>query len=106
MIKIISSQRYLDDAIVEAKRAAKDYAVTLSIPVEIGGTEYRVIVDGHHALAAAIEDGVEPDLIDAGRQINSEHTQIVADYGADALLQHLWMDSDYRDALTGAPVEF
>jgi predicted acyl esterase len=59
VINVISSQRYTDPTIVAAKRADRDYAVQL-VSVEVEGEEYMV-VDGHHSLAAARADGVEPE---------------------------------------------
>jgi uncharacterized ParB-like nuclease family protein len=58
---LISSQRFLDENTVEQKQADEDYTVQYAL-VEVEGQEYMVVVDGHHSLAAAIRDGVEPDL--------------------------------------------
>ena len=58
---LISSQRYLDENIVKQKQANEDYTVQYAL-VEVEGQEYMVVVDGHHSLAAAIRDGVEPEL--------------------------------------------
>lgn len=104
MTKIISSQEFRDWAIVEAKQAAKDYVVTLSLPIEINGEAYRVVIDGHHSLTAAIEDGVTPEYVDADDQTAGEHAYILENEGAEALLNHLYIDSDYHDAVTGERV--
>lgn len=56
---MISSQRYLNDAIVAEKQAARDYVVSV-IAVTIDGVDYQVVTDGHHSLAAARAAGVEP----------------------------------------------
>ncbi len=58
---LISSQRFLDDEIVEAKRAAEDYTVAVA-QVVVDGVEYQVVVDGHHSMAAAKADGVAVDF--------------------------------------------
>jgi len=58
---LISSQRFLDENTVEQKQADEDYTVQYAL-VEVEGKEYMVVVDGHHSLAAAIRDGMEPDL--------------------------------------------
>jgi len=60
-VNLISSQRYLDENIVKQKQANEDYTVQYAL-VEVEGQEYMVVVDGHHSLAAAIWDGVEPEL--------------------------------------------
>lgn len=60
---IISSQRHLNESIVEDKRANKDYDVIISPEFEIEGETYAVVIDGHHSLAAAKKDGTEPVYI-------------------------------------------
>lgn len=59
---IITSQDYLNEEIIEAKRAAQDYSIQVSPEFEIDGVSYRVLLDGHHSLAAALEDGAELDV--------------------------------------------
>lgn len=54
---LLSAQRYRDPEIVDEKLRAGDFAVSV---VPIGG--YRVVVDGHHSLAAALRAGVRPRL--------------------------------------------
>lgn len=58
---LISSQRFIDEAIVAEKQEAEDYTVQYAV-VTVEGVDYMVVVDGHHSLAAAIRDGVEPDF--------------------------------------------
>jgi hypothetical protein len=101
-MKTISSQRYLDDEIVATKSAAQNYAVLVSPEFEIDGEAYRVILDGHHALAAAIQDGVEPDYTTATGQ-ECDSLQILAD-DPDNFLRLHYMDSDYYDVATGSPI--
>lgn len=57
--KTASTQRYLNPAIVAEKSAATDYAVSV-IEIELDGECWDYVLDGHHSLAAAIQDGVEP----------------------------------------------
>jgi len=43
---LITSQHYLDDAIVAEKQLAGDYAVRVSPAFEFLGSTYRVVLDG------------------------------------------------------------
>ena len=96
---IISSQRYRDPKIVEAKRQAGDYEVSL-VSIEIDGVEYDVVVDGHHSMSAAIADGVEPDWTYVGGELQAE-----ADYlGAEDYLASKSGDDEWYDVRTGALV--
>ena len=96
----ISSQRHLDNEIVEAKRAAKDYEVTLGKVIVVDGTEYQVVIDGNHSLAAARADGVEPVYHDAtATECDREGIEDVQRY-----LEAHWIDSDYYDVETGVNV--
>jgi len=99
----ISSQRHLDDATVEAKRAAKDYNVTVSPVFEIDGDQMRVIIDGHHSYAAAIADGVDPIYTEATEQ-DDDRVAILNRGDIDGYLEASWLDSDYYDAETGRDI--
>lgn len=101
MTRIISSQRYIDDEIVEAKRAARDYQVTLTpaFEVEPWGT-VQVIVDGHHSLEAARLDGVEPVYTEATDQ-TADTIAMIETGRIDDFLATSRMDSDYYDVETG-----
>lgn len=57
---LISSQRYLNRALVAHKAATFKVFVVRTVDVELRGRLYRVLLDGHHALAAARARGVEP----------------------------------------------
>ena len=96
---IISSQRYRNPEIVEAKRQSGDYEVSL-VSIEIDGVEYDVVVDGHHSLSAAITDGVEPDWTYVGGELQAEADNMSAE---DFLAAH-YNDSDYYDVATGNSV--
>lgn len=102
--RIITSQDFLDDEIVEAKRAARDYTITLSREIEIDGEAFRVLCDGHHSLAAALADGVEPVIEDVCQQTEIEHDFIIRERGVEGLLEALHMGDDWRDAVTGERV--
>jgi len=97
---IISSQRYTDDATVEAKRAARDYVVTIGKPIEVDGETYRVVIDGHHSMAAAIADGVDPVYVVASAiDCDREAIDDVDDY-----LDAHYIDDDWYDVATGVCV--
>ncbi|MDD5534098.1 MAG: hypothetical protein PHC52_15000 [Syntrophales bacterium] len=96
---IISSQRYLDGDIVQAKRAARDYAVTLSPEFEIDGRRMQVVLDGHHSLAAARADGVEPRYKIAG--VSTCDDVALLESSVDDFMASVWIDSDWYDVATG-----
>ena len=57
---LISSQRYLDPVrVAEKARRFRAFIVRVA-EVELRGRRYRVLIDGHHNLAAARAAGVEP----------------------------------------------
>ena len=90
----ISSQRYLDEDTVAEKSADRDYTVTVSPSFDLDGSEYRVVIDGHHSLAAAMDDGVEPDYIVATKQMSDNVTML--EYGdIEGFLDSAYMDSDW-----------
>lgn len=100
MVTTISSQRFLDEAIVEIKRAARDYNVLVSPEFEIGGETYRVVLDGHHSLAAAREDGVEPEYREATNQ-DIDSLLILAE-DPEYFLQINHLGDDYYDIADGS----
>jgi hypothetical protein len=97
----ISSQRYLDDDVVDAKRANRDYAVLVSAPIEYNGNVFRVVLDGHHSLAAAKLDGITPEFDEATLQQDDAQG-----LPAEQYLEIKWIDSDYYDVMTGNDVLF
>jgi len=96
MTTTISSQRYLDDTIVDSKRAAQDYKVDY-VDVTVEGIDYRVIVDGHHSLAAAREDGAAIDW-----RHNETLQQEADSMGGLAYLDAHWAGDDWYNVETGA----
>lgn len=100
---LITSQHYIDDEIVAAKVAARDFDVQVSPAFEVDGRTFRVVMDGHHSLAAAIEAGVEPILIE---QDASENDKVAILLGGDieTFLEACWMDGDYQYAMSGEAV--
>lgn len=79
---LITNQSYLSEEIVCAKLAAQDFTVQLSPEfVTPAGQRYRVVIDGHHSLAAATRAGVCPVFVEAN-----------------------YAESDYKNAVTQLPV--
>lgn len=99
----ISSQRYLDDETVAAKLAANDYEVEV-FGVVVGGQAYRVVVDGHHSLAAARQAGVEPVWVEVERAVASEYASEIDEAGVHAWLDNHQVDSDWYNIETGLQV--
>lgn len=100
MTTIISSQKYIDEATVASKRAAADYMVTVGKVITIDGQDYSVLIDGHHSLAAARADGVEPTYRTATvQECDREGIESVEDY----LAAH-WIDCDWYDVATGKAI--
>ena len=61
--RLISSQRYIDDARVAEKMKTGDFTVKVSPPFKIDGETLQAIEDGHHALQAAKRAGVRPKIV-------------------------------------------
>ena len=60
--KLITTQRYLNDKIVENKVSGKDFSVQISPEFEVDGENYRVVLDGTHSYHAALKTGITPDF--------------------------------------------
>lgn len=61
---LVTNQQFLNCDIVEQKRAILDYSVQVSPEFLVNGKKYRIIIDGHHSLAAAIQDGQLPIFVE------------------------------------------
>lgn len=103
MARIISSQHYLNDQTVEDKRAVSDYEVMLSPVFEIDGEAFQVVIDGHHSLAAAKADGVEPVYYEATIQ-DSDRVALIVRGEIEDFLAASHMDGDWYDISTGRAV--
>ncbi|WP_069267367.1 hypothetical protein [Paraburkholderia nodosa] len=57
---LISSQRFLDPAKVADKAGRFRVFIVRVAELELRGRRYRILVDGHHTLAAARAAGVSP----------------------------------------------
>ncbi|WP_372374198.1 hypothetical protein ACDI10_09785 [Vreelandella venusta] len=99
----ISSQRYIDEDIVEAKQGAADYEVFVSPSFEVDGLVLRVVLDGHHSLAAALENDEEPVFTEYD---STEHDAICLLEAGDVegFLQVTHMGDDYYNIETGKDV--
>lgn len=63
--RIITHQRYLDDVKVLEKIKNRDFVVNLTPEFVDEGKKYRMVIDGHHSLAAALTSGIEPIFIES-----------------------------------------
>jgi phage-related protein (TIGR01555 family) len=80
--ELITNQTYLSHEKVAEKIAHGDFTVQLSPEFQTAtGKRYRVILDGHHSLQAAVEAGQTPVFLEAAPS-----------------------ESDYRNALTRLPM--
>lgn len=84
--ELITNQSYLDEVLVAAKIAAQDFTVQLSPEFQTAtGKRYRVVIDGHHSLAAAVRSGNVPVFVQsnyAGSDYCNAITQLPA-FGAE-----------------------
>ena len=99
MIKLISSQRYIDEKTVTQKIEEKDFTVLLSPVFEIDGQKYQVIMDGHHSYHAAKETGVKPNYIIQTAQTNDKIALLKKNI--DEFLEAAWIDSNWYEIETG-----
>lgn len=103
MPRLISSQRHLDRTVVLRKAATFQVFVVNVIEVTLRGTPYRVLVDGHHNLAAARLVGVEPAWRGAPKKLQRiMASTLKADF--ERFLINNLTDSDWFDVDTGALV--
>lgn len=94
----ISSQHYIDWAIVEDKIAELEGTERVEIPCsyvgEIDGVEYAMQNDSHHTLAAARELGLEVVYV-----VDDDCEGLTG----EALLDARWMDGDWYNVETSDP---
>lgn len=97
-MKVITSQSYIDDEIVEHKKEllvgvkSVDLIVWTTGLQDDDGNDLCILSDGHHTYEAAKELGLEINFIE------TEHPEGVT---GEQLLNIAWMDSDYRYLDTG-----
>lgn len=100
---LITSQDYLSDEIVAAKRDAADYAILVSPAFVVDGRTVRVLLDGHHSLAAALETGAEPDVTEAD-ETAADTIGLLNSGDIEGFLAACWMDGDYHYVVSGKSV--
>jgi hypothetical protein len=96
----ISSQRYIDQEIVDRKIAEQDFTVTLAEIENEDGDEYDLVIDGHHSLEAAHQSGNAPDF----QYADYDYQKEVEHLGFDDFLAAHHMDSDWYNIETGENV--
>ena len=102
-MQTISSQEFIDEEIVAAKLASEDFEVQVSPSFEIDGQIYRIVMDGHHSLAAAKLAGIEPIYCEQSSSDNDTVALLESGNIEDFLLaQH--NDCDYYDVETKAAI--
>lgn len=101
--KLISSQRYLDDARVAQKMANKDFTVRLSPAFNVGGETLQVVEDGHHAMEAARRSGVNPNFIVQSERDN-DRIGLLNKGKIDDFLEASYMDSPWYYIHSGKEV--
>lgn len=92
---IISSQRHIDNAILNQKIEALESKMPTEITLNtwaVGIDEMEILFDGHHTLEAArqLEIPVKFETVDQPEGLTGEN-----------LLEQSWMDSDWYDVETG-----
>ena len=97
-MKLISSQKYRDDDTIEAKRAAKDYVVSVTPEFVLDGELVQAIVDGHHSYEAAKLDGVYPVYV-VLTATDDDRIALLDD--VDTYLEAAYVDSDWYYIATG-----
>lgn len=101
MMKVISSQKFVDYKIVDEKiEEIKEYDfVTLPIiraeMKDLDDNELYVLIDGHHTKEAAEELGIK-----------IVYEEVKNEFGlvGEELLEQMWMDSDWYCVETGVSI--
>lgn len=91
---LVSSQRFIDRDIVAKKIKSKDFDVKVTPYFEINGEEKRAIVDGHHALEAAIRSGNKPNFIEMTPS-QDDRVMLLMDGKIDDYLESAYHDSPW-----------
>lgn len=97
--EIISSQDFIDDDTVAEKSENKDYSIQLSPEFDIEGKRYRVLLDGHHSLRAAIQDNVMPDISVQSQQDNDK-IALLENGDIDGFLEQVHQGDEFRNRIT------
>ncbi|NRA92429.1 MAG: DUF1073 domain-containing protein [Psychroserpens sp.] len=95
---LITSQNFLDQDIVDRKIEDKDYVVQISPEFKVDGKKYRLVMDGHHSFAAAMQSDKMPVF-----EQWSEHNEPVIgriSHNPQAFLDGMKKEGDYRNIIT------
>lgn len=103
MAPLISSQRYLNRAVVGHKASSFKVFIVRTVEIELRGESYRILLDGHHNLAAARLAGVEPTWRGPSAKTQRVASQMGAAAFAAMLIDNL-TDSDWYYVDTGEVV--
>lgn len=101
---IISSQRYLNREVIMRKAAKFKVFVVRTVDLEMRGKVYRIILDGHHNLAAARLIGATPIWKGPPPKFERIMKSMTADSFAAFMINNL-TDSDWYFHDTGQVVE-
>lgn len=100
---LISSQRFVDPRKVARKAATFKVFVVRAMNIDLLGRQYRVLLDGHHNLAAARLAGVEPAWRGPSRKTRRiQDSMSSADF--ERLMINNLTDSDWYYVETGEVV--
>ena len=100
---LISSQRYLNRDVIARKAATFKVFVVRTVGMEIRGKPYRILLDGHHNLAAARLVGAEPSWKGPPPKFERFMKRMTADDFAAFMINNL-TDSDWYFHDTGEVV--
>lgn len=100
---LISSQRYLNRDVIAKKAATFKVFVVRTVAIEIRGKPYRILLDGHHNLAAARLVGAEPSWKGPTPKFERFMRRMSADNFAAFIINNL-TDSDWYFHDTGEVV--
>lgn len=103
MARLISSQRFLDPVLVARKACTFKVFIVCVAEVTLRGQPYRVLIDGHHNLAAARQAGVEPTWRGPAKKFARIMATIPKAEFERFLINNL-TDSDWYDVDTGAVI--
>ena len=101
---LISSQRYLNRDVVGRKAAKFKVFVVRTVSVELRGNIYRILLDGHHNLAAARLIGARPTWKGPPPKFERIMKRMSAEDFAAFMINNL-TDSDWYFHDTGQVVE-
>lgn len=91
---LVSSQKFIDRDVVARKIREGNFDVRVSPQFEVDGENVRAILDGHHALEAAVRSGNKPNFIEQTPREN-DAVQLLKDGSLDDFLQSQWIDSPW-----------